>query len=168
MLLPYWRYRHKLAELGEGFHWPKGGDMRIGANSRIGRFAYVGPGFRCQGPIVMGDLSMLAAEIRIVGADHLFDLPGTPTRLGFPQTPRATTIFGLDSWVGARVTIMEGLTIGAGAVVGSGSLVTRDVEPYTVVAGVPARVIRQRLPEDQLSAHLATISADVPVTGSKK
>ncbi|AOR77373.1 hypothetical protein BES08_11900 [Novosphingobium resinovorum] len=165
MLLPYWKRKYRLAELGEGFHNPRHSDMILGAGSRIGRYAYIGMGFRSQGPIVVGDLAMLASGIEIVGADHLYDIVGTPTRLGFPSAARPVTVFGLDAWIGSRVTIMEGVRIGAGAVVGSGSLVTRDVEPYTIVGGVPAKLIRRRLDERGEASHIgmvesALVSAD--------
>lgn len=55
-----------------------------------------------------------------------------------------TVTLGHDVWLGHNVTVMPGVTIGNGAVVGSDAVVTRDVEPYTVVAGVPARKIRMR------------------------
>ncbi|MYM35558.1 antibiotic acetyltransferase [Duganella sp. FT94W] len=57
------------------------------------------------------------------------------------------TRIGNDVWIGAGVQIKTGVTIGDGAVIGAGSVVTRDVAPYAVVAGAPARVIRQRFPD---------------------
>jgi len=54
---------------------------------------------------------------------------------------------GNDVWIGARVTILAGVTVGDGAVIAAHSVVTRDVAPYTIVAGVPARFLRQRLPD---------------------
>jgi len=49
-----------------------------------------------------------------------------------------------DVWIGARVIILAGVTIGTGAVIGAGSVVTRDVLPFTIVGGVPAKLIRER------------------------
>ncbi|WP_419956757.1 hypothetical protein [Novosphingobium kalidii] len=142
MLLPWIRRRLRLAEVGEGFQWGK--DLIVGRGSRIGRYAYLGPGFAAHGPVVVGDLCMIAAGCRIVGADHVFDIAGTPTRLGRPDEPRRVTIFGADAWVGERVTIREGVKVGEGAVIGSAATVVRDVAPYTIVAGTPARLIRER------------------------
>jgi acetyltransferase-like isoleucine patch superfamily enzyme len=164
LFLPFIRRRLGVAELGEGFHW--GHKLRIGAGSRIGRYAYLGEDFEAHGPIVIGDLCMVAAGCKIVGADHLYNVAGTPTRLAFPQDGRLTTTFGADVWIGQRVTIIEGLTIGSGAVIGSGAIVTKDVPPYAVVVGVPAKVIKWRFPEDEIARHhenvISSISDDMP------
>lgn len=58
------------------------------------------------------------------------------------------TVVGNDVWIGSNVIIMSGLKIGDGAVIGAGAVVTKDVEPYTVVAGIPAAPIRKRFSED--------------------
>ena len=58
---------------------------------------------------------------------------------------------GHDVWIGSRVVVMGGVTIGNGAVVGACAVVTKDVPPYAIVGGVPAKVIRYRFPEDVIS-----------------
>lgn len=154
-LLPLLRWRLRCAELGEGFHW--GRRLTLGRGSRIGRFAYLGPGFACQGPLVVGDMCMVGADCRVVGADHAFDQAGTPTRLGRPGTAREVTVFGADAWIGERVTIREGVMIGDGAVVGAGSMVVHDVAPYTIVAGMPARLLRDRFDARERRLHEAAV-----------
>lgn len=155
ILLPWLRRRLRLAELGEGFQWGRG--LLLGEGSRIGRYAYLGPSFASHGPVVVGDLCMVAAGCRVVGADHRIDLAGTPTRLGWPSEPRRPTIFGADAWIGERVTIREGVTIGAGAVVGSAATVVSDVAPYTIVAGTPARLVRERFAGAERDRHDAVV-----------
>ena len=61
-------------------------------------------------------------------------------------------IVGNDVWVGESAIIMDGVTIGNGAIVAAGAVVTRDVPPYAVVAGVPARIIRYRFEPQQIAA----------------
>ncbi len=68
----------------------------------------------------------------------------------------AVTI-GHDVWIGHGATILPGVTIGNGAVVGAGAVVSRDVQPYTIVGGVPARLIRRRFPED-VAARMAALA----------
>jgi len=66
------------------------------------------------------------------------------------------TVIGNDVWIGERALIKEGVTIGNGAVIGMGSVVTKDVEKYTIVAGNPSRVIRKRF-DDHTIAKLSQI-----------
>lgn len=109
-----------------------------------------------------------------VGADVLFSPPTHPTQWltthpvahapylfpSFSNTIRAKpwrvfkgeVVLGHDVWVGSRAILMGGVRVGNGAVIGSGAVVTRDVPPYAIVGGVPARVIRYRFPPETIAA----------------
>lgn len=63
-------------------------------------------------------------------------------------------VIGNDVWIGYEAVIMSGVTIGDGAIIGTRALVTKDVPPYTIVGGVPARQIRKRFSEDIISSLL--------------
>ncbi|MCK6650113.1 MAG: CatB-related O-acetyltransferase [Bacteroidia bacterium] len=61
------------------------------------------------------------------------------------------TVIGNDVWIGNKVLIMDGVTIGDGAIVGAGALVTKDVEPYAIVGGIPAKIIKRRFETEDIN-----------------
>ena len=88
--------------------------------------------------ITIGDNAIISDGAYICTASH--DI----TQGNFPLTTEPVTI-GAGAWIAAHAKILPGITIGEGAVVGAGAVVTRDVEPWTVVAGNPARFIKKRV-----------------------
>lgn len=76
------------------------------------------------------------AQFGLVGADR--EIPDR----------EKVAVIGNDVWIGCNVVVMPGVTVGNGAVIGAGSVVTKDVEPYSIVAGSPARPINRRFPEE--------------------
>lgn len=88
-------------------------------------------------PLVIGNNVSIAGEVRIYTMEHDIDSP-TFAELGAPVVIEDYVV------IGSRVTILPGVTIGRGAVVASGAVVTHDVDPYTVVGGVPAKFIKTR------------------------
>ncbi|WP_010322709.1 type B chloramphenicol O-acetyltransferase [Marinobacterium stanieri] len=68
--------------------------------------------------------------------------------------PTGDTVIGNDVWIGAEAMIMPGIKVGDGAVIGSRALVTKNVEPYTIVGGNPAKVIKQRFSDDEIEKLL--------------
>lgn len=138
--------------------------------------------------LVIGKFCQIAAGVEFVmnGANHqlnaattypFFTIPGwdapPPPRSALPL--KGDTVVGNDVWIGQHATILPGVRIGDGAIVGARSVVSRDVPPYAVVAGNPARLIRQRF-DDALAALLlrfrwwdlpvAEIKAIVPILTS--
>lgn len=75
--------------------------------------------------------------------------------IGEAYIGKGDTVICDGAWIGMRAMIMPGVTLGEGAVVASGAIVTKDVAPYTIVAGNPARPVRQRFPEADIEALLA-------------
>ncbi len=69
------------------------------------------------------------------------------------RKPISTTVIGHDVWIGQNVIIKQGISIGTGSVIGMGSIVTKDVDPYTIVAGNPAKLIKKRF-DDSLIKNL--------------
>lgn len=94
--------------------------------------------FDLQAPIIIGDQVAIGHEVMILTTSHEI---GPPGQRAAALEARSVCI-GSGAWLGARCTILPGVTIGAGAIVAAGSVVNRDVPPNTMAAGVPARVIK--------------------------
>lgn len=82
------------------------------------------------------------------------DIPITSTNVYKYAKEKYVVAIGNDVWIGSHVLIMDGVTIGDGAVVGAGAVVTKDVPPYAIVGGVPAKIIRYRFPEKMIQQLL--------------
>ncbi len=117
---------------------PQGGFIRIGNDCSVHNFVTM---FGAGG-ITIGDDCRIATGVLIVAFNHRFDDAARPIR-----TQSITTrgvIVESDVWIGARVILLDGVTVGQGSVIGAGSVVTRDVPRYSVVVGNPARVVSHR------------------------
>ena len=109
----------------------------FGKNLVLGPGVFVNQGCRFQdtGGIRIGEGTLIGHGTTLTTLDHALD----PAR---PDMTPAPVVIGRRVWLGASVTVVPGVTIGDGAVVGAGAVVTKDVAPDTVVAGVPARLVR--------------------------
>jgi virginiamycin A acetyltransferase len=80
-------------------------------------------------------------------------VPNVPPVAGYPHT-KGDVVIGSDVWLGYRATVLSGVTVGDGAVIGAKSLVARDVPPFAIMAGNPARLVRFRFEPEQVAALL--------------
>src|SRR3954451_14198292 len=128
--------------------------------------------------LVIGGFCAIAAGVRFImpGANHAalgpstfpFGIFGEPCAertmdlvMGAPS--RGDTVVGNDVWLGHRVLVMPGVTIGDGAIVAAASVVTSDIPPYAIAGGNPARVLRMRYDEDDVARLLRAAWWDWPV-----
>jgi putative colanic acid biosynthesis acetyltransferase WcaF len=95
--------------------------------------------------VTMGSHAIVSQQAYICGATHDYNDPAFPL-ISFPMS------LGAYSWVCARASVSPGVNVGEGAVLGLGSVATRDLEPWTVYAGVPAQRVKQRVGREQSSA----------------
>ena len=137
---------------------------RISRDFSMGPYSLVGRGADICGRVTAGKYVMIAPGVTIAGADHVTDVPGTPMYFsGRPELPE-TTICD-DVWIGARVCILAGITIGRGSIVAMGSVVTKDVPPYSIVAGVPAKLIRMRFSGENARLHDEVLARPAALLG---
>jgi maltose O-acetyltransferase len=112
-------------------------NIEIGDNSALALNCWVSPDTK------IGNDVMMARDVIILSATHGIDRLDMPMRVQ-PIPPRRPITIGNDVWIGTRVIILPGVTVGDHAVIGAGSVVTKDVPDYAIVGGNPARVIRDR------------------------
>ncbi len=106
------------------------------------------------GPCVeLGRYVMLGPEVAVVGADHRIDVPGVPAIFS-GRPPMRKTVIEDDVWIGFRVTVLAGVRIGRGAVIAAGAVVSRDVPPLEIHAGIPNSKLRARFEGEELRAHM--------------
>jgi len=120
-----------------GAYFGNGREIEIGDNSGIGLNA------RLSGPITIGANVMMGPDVMIYTANH------NTARTDIPMIQQGDSdhnpvIIEDDVWIGARAILLPGVHIGKGAIIAAGSIVTKDVPPYTIVGGNPARAIKQR------------------------
>lgn len=119
-----------LTNLGQGFS--------IGKNSNLGDYNYVG----AAGGVIIGENVLIGQRVSFHSENHVFEKTDIPIR------EQGTTQQGIvvedDCWLGSGVTILDGVTVHKGSVIAAGSVVTKSVPPYSVVGGVPAKLIQTR------------------------
>jgi len=141
---------------GSGFLF--GSNVSIGGKVFFGKNVYIGTGSIIYPNVIIGDYSMLGPSVYIMGEDHVINKVGVPIVFsGRPNLP--VTKIGRDVWLGARVFVKCGVSIGDGSIVGAGSIVLKDVPSNSIAVGCPARVIKSRLSPDDFLLHMEKISS---------
>lgn len=113
--------------------------LKIGNNSSIGPYSYIG----CSGLIEIGNNVIMSPRVSIYAENHLFN--DKDVLIMKQGVKREFVKIEDNCWIAANSVILSGVTIGQGSVVAAGSVVTKDVPPGSVVAGVPAKVIKSRI-----------------------
>ena len=119
-----------IRELGEG--------IRIGSHVGFAQNAFIA----VRGPIEIGDDCIFGPNVAIHSENHVFSDPDIPIRL--QGATRVGVKIGSNCWVGEGAVILDGVEIGSGCVIAAGAVVTKNVPDFSVVGGVPARVLKTR------------------------
>jgi acetyltransferase-like isoleucine patch superfamily enzyme len=114
------------------------GTIVIGSNVGIGGHSFI----CCPSTVTIGDNTITGQYLSIHPQNHVFADRDMPIRL---QGVTAQGVhIGVDCWIGAKVTILDGVSIGDGCIVAAGAVVTQSCPPYSIIGGVPAKIIGQR------------------------
>ena len=117
----------------------KGTGITLGNNSAVGAQSFLGG----QGGIEVGENVIMGPQVKIFSENHNYDDPNIVIRL--QGESRKGVKIGNDCWIGAGATILDGVTIEDHCVIAAGSVVTKSVPANSIVAGVPAKVIKSRI-----------------------
>lgn len=118
--------------------------ISIGKNCVVGAYTCIdGPG-----KVEIGSDCLIASYVGIYANNHNFDYADQPIQE--QGLSCEGVVIGDGCWIGSGVKILDGVTIGKGSVIGAGAVVTRDIPPYSVAVGVPAKVIRKRSKTEQI------------------
>jgi acetyltransferase-like isoleucine patch superfamily enzyme len=158
--------------LGERVHLYD--NVAVGKSCSIGDYSYINPNSFIDDQTVIGKYCSISRNVIIGIGNHNID--GITTHpIGYSKywndrivreiKSMQKTVIGNDVWIGAGAIILNGITIGDGAVVGAGAVVTKNVEPYSVVVGVPAKHIKTRAPECK---HYINNWWDLPINEVKE
>lgn len=103
--------------------------------------------------VEIGNYVMIGPNVTLIGQDH--DMSNWKRPMFFSKKySRGGIKIEDDVWIGANVTILQGVTVGRGSVIGAGAVVTKDIPPYSVAAGIPAKKIKDRIPQEQIKEAL--------------
>ena len=119
-----------ISELGEG--------IAIGNNVGISPYAFIS----VRGSVSIGDDTIIGPGVKIISENHVFSDIDIPIRN--QGTKRLGIKIGNNCWLGANVTVLDGVTVGNGAIIAAGAVVTKNVEPFEIVGGVPAKHLKNR------------------------
>ena len=133
------------SNLGEG--------ISMGANSAVDAFSFLGS----SGFISIGENVIMGQHVGFHPENHNFDRTDIPIRE--QGTTRVGIIIEDDVWVGSNAIFLDGAHVGKGCVIGAGSVVRGNIPPYSIAVGVPAKVVRSRVPGEQVP-HSGATGAD--------
>lgn len=157
----FWSFfwKRSMKHCGKGVYLrPMSSDLKGLWNMSIGDGSSIPKGstFYCtEAPLTIGKKVIFGPHPTIITGDHRIDVIGkyimdSNEKLSENDAP---VVIEDDVWCGANVTILKGVTIGRGSVVAAGAVVTKSFPPYSIIGGVPARLLKRRFTDEQIVEH---------------
>lgn len=150
--------KHALGTCGQFIHIGRHVELYGANNLHLGSHVSIGAHatFMCtRAKIRIGDHTMTGPNVTMITGGHRTDIQGrfmdTITNEEKQQEDDKDIILEGDNWIGANALILKGVTVGKGAVVAAGAVVTKNVPPYCIVGGIPAKVVKSRFVQKEIS-----------------
>ena len=147
---------------GPGFTCGRGTIFYARDRIHLGQNVYFGRYCNIETDAEVGNEVLIANQVAFVGrVDHDYTQVGTPVRFArsirdpeyVPDPSKTKIVVGDDVWIGFGAILLSGITVGDGAVIAAGALVTHDVAPFSIVGGVPARELGRRFADGDIRRH---------------
>lgn len=154
-------YKRAMRHCGKGVYIrPMSSDIKGVENLSVGDGTSIPKGsviYCTDAPLTIGRKVVFGPRPTIITGDHRIDIIGkhiidVTVEVKLPENDMPVQIED-GVWVGANVTILKGVTIGRGSVVAAGAVVTRSCPPYSIIGGVPAKIIRARFTDEEIVEH---------------
>ena len=152
-------YKRSMKHCGKGVYLrPTCSDLKGLWNMSIGDGSSIPKGsvFYCtEAPLTIGEKVIFGPNPTIITGDHRTDVVGKFIMDSHEKLPEndAPVVIEDDVWAGANVTILKGVTIGRGSIIAAGAVVTKSCPPYSIIGGVPAKVLKFRFTIDEILEH---------------
>ncbi len=158
--------RKRFKSVGYHAHISFRGLYMHGHAIEIGDNVYIGPKaiLSATKGLRIGDGVTIGPELIVMGGDHNMRTVGASFHENTHGGVNEPVTIEKDVWIGARVLILKGVTIGEGAVIGGGAVVTKNVPPYAIYAGNPARLIGTRFSREELETHLGLVGSHYTIS----
>lgn len=140
-VLRYYFAKKIINNIGKNVNVEKG--ARFTGKITVGDYSGLGVNCDLSGDVIIGKYVMMGPEVAIYSKNHNFVIKSKPMMLqGYTESK--PVIIEDNVWIGRRVIVLPGVTLGEGCIVGAGAIVTKNVKPFTIVAGNPAKFIGNR------------------------
>ncbi len=152
-------WKRSMKYCGRGVYLrPMSSDIKGLQNLSVGDGSSIPKGstFYCtEAPLTIGKKVIFGPNPTIITGDHRIDVVGKYIMDSHEKLPEndAPVIIEDDVWCGANITILKGVTIGRGSVVAAGAVVTRSCPPYSIIGGIPAKILKSRFSIEQILEH---------------
>jgi acetyltransferase-like isoleucine patch superfamily enzyme len=158
--LYYFNTFRRLKSKGKKIQLSKGGSISRPSELSIGSNVFIGKGFVISArDMVIGNNIMIGPYLLAECDDHVFDEVGKTMYETRTKRTKAGITIENDVWVGGQVTILKGVTISEGCIIGAGSIVTKSTVPYTINFGNPCKPFKTRFSRKELKEHLELVNS---------